>query len=342
MVENSKSAEARSTGKAQLLQHEIQGHRVLTLENEAIRVSIDVDHGAHIFEIRDKRTDIDVLYKDPKGLVYDVGGWYELFPNAGSGCSYKNTDIPGHGDVQYQSWEFRIEQDGDEEIRLFLWTESKVLPFLISKSIVFRSNESSLFISEKITNKSGEAEPYLWGQHITFGAPFVSPATRIDLPECRVFDRLEDHAADSRVLPGASGTLDSIQGKQGEMLDLTYFPADPFSEMLFIDEIKEYWYNVFNEQEGLGFALAWDNKAFPFLWLWQEHHTIQEAPFNGKVYSMALEPQASNVPTLSNAVEQGEAPVLQPGESLETWMTFVIHNTSDKVKFVSKEGQVRI
>ena len=109
----------KESSACRFLQHKVEGHHVLTLENDRIRVSIDVDQGAHIFEMMDKRTSINVLYKDPKGLAdYDVGGWYELFPNAGKGCSFKDTDIPKHGDVQHQPWEFRIEQKNAEEIRV--------------------------------------------------------------------------------------------------------------------------------------------------------------------------------------------------------------------------------
>ncbi|WP_409344933.1 DUF4432 family protein [Paenibacillus sp. MBLB4367] len=330
--------EQKQVPGCKLTQHTMDGHCVLTLENDAIRVSIDVDHGAHLFEMTDKRTNIDVMYKDPKGLSYDVGGWYELFPNAGTGCSYKGSDVPGHGDVQHLPWTFMIEQESEEEIRVHLRTESKVRPFALEKTVALKKGQASLHIAEKITNLSGEAEPYLWGHHVTFGAPFVSPYSRIDLPGCRVFDQPDYHPNNSRLLSGASGTLDRMPGKRGEKVDNTYFAAEPFNEMLFIDELQEHWYNVFNEQAGLGFALAWDGVVFPYLWLWQEHHSEQEEPFGGQLYAMALEPQASNAPTLSKAVSKGQAPVLEAGQSAETWLTVVMHANRDRVKSVNREG----
>lgn len=331
----------KESSACRFLQHKVEGHHVLTLENERIRVSIDVDQGAHIFEMTDKRTSINVLYKDPKGLAdYDVGGWYELFPNAGKGCSFKDTDIPKHGDVQHQPWEFRIEQKNAEEIRVLLWTQSKVRPFSLEKTLTVKRDQANLYITEKITNQSAAAEPYLWGHHITFGAPFVSSYSRIDLPTCHVYKRSEYHSDASRMTPVASGTLEAMPGKQGELVNITYFPKEPSGEMLFIDGLQDHWYNVFNEQTSLGFAIAWDRTVFPYLWLWQEHYSTQQAPFNGQVYTMALEPQASNVPILADAVAAGKAPILQAGQSAETWLTVVLHDTCNRVKSVTKEGDV--
>jgi galactose mutarotase-like enzyme len=332
--------EQKQAAGCKLTQHTMEGHRVLTLENDQIRVGIDLDHGAHLFEMTDKRTNIDVMYKDPKGLNYDVGGWYELFPNAGAGCSYNGTDIPGHGDVQHLPWTLRIDRETEEEILVHLRTESKVLPFVLEKNVVIRKGQPTLHIAEKITNLNDTAEPYLWGHHVTFGAPFIGPSCRIDLPDCRVFDQTDYHPDNSRLLAGGSGTLDRMPGKLGESVNNTYFAAEPFNEMLFIDELREHWYNVYNEKEELGFALAWDGVVFPYLWLWQEHHSEQDEPFNGQLYAMALEPQASNAPTLLNAVTKKQAPVLEAGQSAETWLTVVMHANPGRVKYVAQDGDV--
>jgi galactose mutarotase-like enzyme len=324
-----------------LIQHKVEGHHSITMENEWFRVSIDTDQGAHIFEMIDKRTNINVLYKDPKGLAaHDIGGWYELFPNAGSGCSFKDSDIPVHGDVQRLPWKFRIVQEDADELQVLLWTESKARPFALEKTIRLQRSQSNLYISEKITNLSKTAEPYLWGQHITFGPPFLSSCSRIDLPVCHVYNQPDKHPAESRLSSSSSGTLDAMPGKQGELVDITYFPNEPSSEMLFIDELQDHWYNVFNEQEGLGFAIAWDRQVFPYLWLWQVHHSVQQDRRKDHVYVMALEPQSSNVPILTNAAAEGKAPILMAGQSVEAWQTVVMHHTREHVKFVTKAGKL--
>jgi len=324
-----------------LSQHIIEGHNVLRLENEILSVGIDMDRGAHLFELTDKRTGIDVLYKDPKGLAaYDVGGWYELFPNAGKACSFKGMDIPAHGDVHRLPWTYRIERDNDAGIVVSMQTESKARPFALERTISLASGKSVLRIAEKITNRGDEAEPYLWGHHVTFGAPFVSPFSRIDLPACHVYKRGEYDTDASRLAPNASGSPDDMPGRLGDRVDLTYFPKASCAEMLFIDGLRGHWYNVFNERDRLGFALAWDGDVFPFLWLWQEHHATRRAPFNGQVYGLALEPQSSNVPILANAAAAGQAPILQAGQSRETWLTAILHDKCERVTGVDREGEV--
>ncbi len=65
----------------------VEGHRVARMLGPTVTASVDVDRGAHIFELVDLGSGTNVLYRDPRGLVdHVVGGWYSLFPNAGPAC----------------------------------------------------------------------------------------------------------------------------------------------------------------------------------------------------------------------------------------------------------------
>lgn len=319
----------------------IEDHVVLHLENEHICIGIDIDQGAHIYQLIDKKTNIDLLYNDPKGLAkHDIGGWYELFPNAGKACRFNEMEIPGHGDVRSAAWSYRINHESTDEIQLALEITSSVLPFKLEKKIGIKKDLPCLFISEKITNLSSETLPYLWGHHVTFGSPFISPFCRIDLPECRLYKRHDYGNEASRLAPQASGTIKRIPDKNGAPLDLTYFPSEICSEMLFIDELSEHWYNLFNEKLSVGCALSWHGVAFPYLWLWQENCAAQQPPFLGRTVGMALEPQSSNVPILTQSHEENQAPLLQAEHSMESYLTMTIHNNPNRVQFVSKEGNL--
>ncbi len=165
----------------------LENHRVLHLENGLIKVSIDIDRGAHIFAFIDKTTGLNVLYEDPKGVAeHDVGGLYELFPNAGKACVFNDIDIPNHGDVRNLIWSYGVNFANEDEIQLHLETASLSLPFKLEKKLLIRKNSASLHITEMLTNTGQETLPYLWGHHVTFGVPFVDECCRIDLPECRV------------------------------------------------------------------------------------------------------------------------------------------------------------
>lgn len=328
-------------GSCLLAQRRIEGHRVVTLANDAMQVSVDLDMGAHIFEITDRQTGTDVLYKDPKGLAaHDVGGWYELFPNAGKSCEFQGVQIPAHGDVRQVPWSFTVREYTEREIIILFQTASRVLPFFIQRTVALSAETACIFVQEKITNRGTDPAPYLWGHHVTFGSPFVCAATRMDLPPCRIFKLPEYDSEHSRIASMAEGTMERMMGKDGEPLDIRYFPADVCAEMLFADGLESHWYNVFQEEIGLGFALGWDSRVFPYLWLWQENLATQREPFCGRVRSMALEPQSANVPVLSRAVQAGTAPVLAGGGSVETWLTAALHHDRRPVRHVARDGRV--
>lgn len=314
---------------------------LLTLENDTIRVGICAGKGAHLYEWTDKWTGTEFLYQDPKGpLHYDVGGWYELFPNAGKACLYNGISVPKHGDVQHRPWTYEIAVHTPERIVLRLQTESGVLPYRLEKTVEIRRDRPCLFISEKVTNIGTDPQPYLWGHHVTFGGSFVDEHCRIDLPSCRVYKRPEYNPAASRLIPEAAGTLRDMPGKDGGRIDMSQFPAVPCSEMVFIDQLGGHWYSVYNEKRQVGIGLCWDGGAFPYLWLWQENFAEKTSPFHGNVRGLALEPQRSNVPILEQAVAAGEAPFLQPGESAEAWLTAVIHTIESPIAGVTQEGEL--
>jgi galactose mutarotase-like enzyme len=322
---------------------EIEGYSLLMLENEHIRISLNMGQGAHIFEFTDKKTGVNVLYKDPKGLFqYDVGGWYELFPNAGKACVYQDIQIPKHGDIQHLAWRYTVTEETDYRIEIRLFVESSIMPLRLEKMIAIESGRSALFIGERITNISLERQPYLWGHHVTFGEPFVDSSCRIDLPACRIFKRPDYDSPGSRLIAEAAGSLTNMPGRDGASLDLSYYPDQPASEMLFTEQLQEHWYNVYNTSLGLGFGLSWDGVAYPYLWIWEENRYTSSAPFFGKVCGLALEPQSSNVPILADAVYQGKAPMLEAGESRESWLTAVIHHHEQPIVGMSREGGLKL
>ena len=170
------------------------------------------------------------------------------------------------------------------------------------------------------------------------GRIHVDEFCRIDLPLCRIYKRNGIEPPGSRLAREASGTLTDMPGKQGDRLDLSYFPASPFSEMLFIDQMHSHWYNLYNSQKQTGFGLCWNGEVFPYLWLWQENRFISAPPYNGQKRAMALEPQSSNEPILEQALKAGKAPYLEAGESVETWLTAVIHHEPQQVTQITQDG----
>jgi len=82
----------------------------------------------------------------------------------------------------------------------------------------------------------------------------------------------------------------------------------------------------------IGVAIVFDRTVFPHAWLWQVYGGWRGHPH------LALEPWTSHPMELEAARAAGRARVLQPGESLETDIAFVLFAGLDGVAGVRRKG----
>ncbi|WP_026877070.1 DUF4432 family protein [Jiangella gansuensis] len=294
----------------------LDGDRVLVVEDGEIRMSINVDHGAHIFELADLRSGTNLLYEDPDGSRhYRVGGWYELFPNAGSPCVVDGSSLSWHGDIQHRPWSWTVRASGPERIVVEFAARSHDLPFAIRRTVEL-AGDGDVRISETITNLSDRGLHYSWGHHVTFGAVMMGPGCRIDVPDAEFSAEPRDNPS-APYAPGARGTVDALPGRDGGTVDLTRFPGRPFSMMLFADRLPQHRCGIWSDELRTGIELEWDGDAFPALWIWATDKGSESLP---DVVACALEPQSSAVHTLSRAIEAGKAPFLRAGASRDAWL----------------------
>lgn len=321
-----------------LIEKKVDGDRCLILENQNVRVAINADHGSHLYELVDRASGINLLHADALGSRhYRVGGWYELFPNAGSPCVLDGRELSQHGDIQHQSWAYRVTSRTAELIEIELTADSQEMPFRLTKTIRFSSAVPGVHVGETVTNLSDTALPYLWGHHITFGEPFMTAASRIDLPDVDVYaaGRLP---AGAPYAPGARGPLTALPAPGGGTVDMTRFPDKPFTSMLFTDPMPQHWYNVWADDPNVGLAVAWDGSAFPVLWIWA---TRNGNPRDPSAIACALEPQSSETPGLADAVNAGQAPALGAAQSRSAWVRAVLHHNPERVTEVHADGTVQ-
>jgi galactose mutarotase-like enzyme len=294
----------------------VDGDRCLVMEDGQIRVSINVDHGAHLYELTDLRSGANVLYEDPAGpREYRVGGWYELFPNAGSPCVVEGRKLSWHGDIQYRPWSSKVLAADPDLVSVEFSATSADLPFGIRRTVTLAGG-GEVAVSETITNLSDSPLPYLWGHHVTFGAQMMGPSCRVTVPDVDMFAEPFDNPL-TPYLPGARGRLDAVPTRDGSTVDLSEFPEAPFHTMLFADDLPEYRCGIWSGDLAVGVSLEWDGEAFPALWFWA---TNKGTPSQPELVACALEPQASTVHPLSAAVEAAAAPVLDAGASRDGWL----------------------
>lgn len=340
------------------LECRVADQRALFLENERLRVGVLVDKGADIFQFLYKPTDTEFMLHTPWGLRrpaiqspqtawgtfldYYEGGWQEILPNGGPACTYRGVALGLHDEISVIPWQFQVVVDTPAEVQVALAVRPFRTPFYLRRLMRLRSHEAILTLEETLTNESGETLDFMWGHHPAFGAPFLGPECRIDLPgEALILETIEG-AAGTR-LGGGRHRWPLATARDGALVDFSRpEPGGAGVEDLgYVLNLPEGWYAVTNQAAQVGFALTWSLTAFPYLWVWRQFNGGADYPWYKRVYTMALEPWSS-YPSggLVTAVANGSAAQLGPGQSITTILRAVAYANVRSVKRVSPEGEI--
>jgi len=334
----------------------VQGQRLLFLENELLRVGVWVDKGADIFEFVHKPSDTDFMLHAPQGmrapavqsaasswgsfLDYYEGGWQEILPNGGPACKYKGIEFGLHGEISTIPWQYTLDVDDPGKVQVTLEVRPFRTPFYLRRRMTLGSGEAVLTMEETLTNEGGEAMDLMWGHHPAFGAPFLSQACHVDLPQGDLI--LETFA-------GGAGTRLESSGRhhwpmaQAADVSIDFSRPDPagsgHEDLGYVMNLPEGWYAITNQERGVGFAMAWSLDAFPYLWVWRNCNVRSGYPWYGRVYTMALEPWTSHPSAgLLTAIQNGSAIKLQAGQSKSATLRAIAYHNVQKVSRVSPDG----
>lgn len=297
----------------------LDGHRIVEMASQALIVRIDVTRGAHIFHLEHRERPGNILYEDPRGVAeHEIGGWFELFPNAGAASEHP--PVPQHGDVRDLAWTVVASEDGADGARLVLEVRSRSVPLLLVREI--RLDGETLVLTTRIRNEGVVTQNYLWGSHLTFGALLLREDLLIDLPAREIFTTEAFVGPHARVAAGG-GTLERLPARSGGSIDARR-PGKlsaPSSEMLFARGAEGSAALLTSDHD---VRISWDTEAFPAAWLWLENRATQVEPFFGDVVALAIEPQSSTTVGLEDAVRDGSAPSLAPGAEAAGWVAVVV------------------
>jgi len=311
-----------------------RGHPALWLENETLRVGVLPEKGADIFELVYLPAHVQLLIEMPQGLKPPAGvpqaefldnyegGWQELFPNHGDGCTFRGEALPMHGEVALLPWEARVLRDDAQETAVHLQVRCRKTPFRLERTMRLRAGAARLEIHGKVTNESTEPCAFVWGHHVTLGEAFLDGESWLDVPAAslRTPEALFEPAT-ARLAPGQTRAWPMATGRNGESIDQRSIPgrAVRSHDDAFITGLERGHYTVTSLRQGLRFSLDWDAQLFPWIAYWQPFGGADAAPFTG-MYGVGLEPWVSRFP-LAEAVEKGQARSLAGGKSLETRLT---------------------
>jgi hypothetical protein len=292
--------------------HEVAllGLDAVVLENAALRVTVLAGKGTDIVEFAYKPLDLDFAplspggIRDPRTLSRDgadpaaafmesyPGGWQEVLPNGGAPATHAGASYGQHGEIALVPWDHAIERDDEAGVTVAFEVALRAVPLRLTKRLSLDRSSPELQVEETLVNESDETVDVMWGHHIAFGRPFLRPGCRLELPIEAPFDVVPE--------PGAPSAIDYLHG---------------FGDVG--------TYTVRDDRVGL--RVAWDARAMPYLWVWQEHGATRAYPWWGRLRTIGLEP-FSSFPTdgLAEAVRNGSALRLAPRERRDFHLTATV------------------
>ena len=312
----------------------------LILENAALRVTVLPELGGHVLDLIDKVADRNLLWANPRtsprrapyGAHFDdwwSGGWDEIFPT-GDRAQLHGEQLPYMGELWSVPW---TAQAGTMGNRAWITAAglATMAPARLERTLELRDDEPVLRAHYRLTNLDVRPLPFLWGIHPSFS---VTPSHRIDAParEMRV-------GVSSGAAMGTVGTTydwpaqpDPIAA--GRSRDVRLIP--PASDALFgghwATNLEAGWLALTDTSTHRGVAIAFSVDVFPHAWLWQAY-----GGWRGH-YHLCLEPWTGYPMQLNEAEAAGRARVLEPGESLETDVAFVLFSGLDQVGAVERQA----
>jgi hypothetical protein len=319
-----------------------RGVRAVVIENDLVRADVFPEAGAKIYNVVYKPLDYNFLWHHPRvplekvalGLPYDdyfSGGWDELFPNDAPG-PFGGLNLPDHGELWCRPWDFRVTDDVQGEVTLYLSRMNAVTTTFVEKWITLRDGESIFRFRHRITNHGKDKLEFLWKLH---PACVSSEHHRVDVPG----KRGEYVAAEWSRLDDANLTFDwpNPTNKRGETADLR-FPLPITSgkrDFVYVTELEQGWCAITDTKKEVGFALTFPVEVFPTVWLFMPHGGWRD------IQTVILEPCTAYPKDLNVASQQGTIGKLGPGETLECEVNAIVYAGLKGVRAITRDGVVR-
>jgi galactose mutarotase-like enzyme len=326
--------------------------RQIVLENERLRVGVLAGKGSDVVELNYKPRDLDFVWltaggvrnptaylstsPDPLATFLDTypGGWQEIFPNGGAPSSFFGAQFGQHGEVCNLPWNVRLVEETEQAVAAGFAVRTQKSPFLLDKTLRLVAGESTLHLTETVTNESDVPLRAMWGHHLAFGRPFLDETCHIRLPDgvTIIPHPVPIHPDGRRVKPDQRPPWPLAERTDGQPLDLsTLPPRGTLSELVYLTDFREGWYEVVHPAKGIGFRVEWDATVMPYLWYWQEFGASTGYPWYGRHYNIGLEP-FSSYPTngLAEAVANDTALTIGPREERPFWLRATVFEVEDQ------------
>jgi hypothetical protein len=275
---------------------------LVTLESDALRVTVNPHVGGTISAVHHKPTGLSVLgtvpwetldtplpgfaaRNEPEWLTRYTGGWPLLFPNAGDACTVDGVFHGFHGEASVAPWEM----DNDDGALLLTRDFASVAATMRRRISV---NGETLTIDEGLTYSGVSSVDVMWGHHPSFGSDLLAAAFEVTSGAGRVEAEERFDPPASPIATGAAGTWPLLPAKAGGMADLAH-PLQPWASVAYLTDFSAPWAAIRRMDDAIAVLLTWDAERFPCAWLWYELDATQDAPWNGGTRLIGIEPSTT-------------------------------------------------
>ena len=287
--------------------------RAVQLENAHFRVSLTVE-GGHLAEILHKGSGVNPLWLPPWPSIEPSTHDFARHPEYGAGSEARllsgilghsicldtfgapsaeeaAAGMPVHGEgpvIPYQ-----VSASSGDEVTLAATLRLAQLRF--SRRIEIAPGLPVVVLSETVENLSASDRPIAWTQHVTLGPPFLEsgstqfrlPATRSKVGDASFNDNLGPY------LPDAEFVWPNCPLKGGGTEDFQTYTRRPvsggFTTHLMDPAREQAFFLAWSPSSKILFGYIWQQKDFPWLARWEEHHLRTQPPWNGNGVTCGME-----------------------------------------------------
>ncbi len=314
------------------LKARVRDLRAVELENDWLRVTILPDVGAKIYDLVWKPTGKNFLWHNPRiaPQTYPVegnfdnywcGGWDDAFPTCDA-CEYRGEQFPNLGELRSVRWNVELarSEGGSAETRLVAY--GPISPVKAEKSVLLDADSPLLRMRYEITNLGPLPLEFIWGTH-----PALHPDsdTILHVP---ARTGIVGQASHPRLgTPGERYSWPGLETPYGRT-DMSRVQAAEAGIYCghYTTDFQEGWYSVENTQTGEGFLLRFPLEVCPYLWMW-----LVYGGWRG-YYHIILEPWTSYPVNLAEAVRNGSARRLGPGEKFTVEVRATVYTSPETWK----------
>lgn len=163
----------------------------------------------------------------------------------------------------------------------------------VRRRIEFVQEKPMVVVETTVRNLAPLDRPLCWAEHVTFGPPFLSEKTVVDMPAGQAMVYPADFGADSLLEPGREFTWPTAPGRKGKTLDWRRPPgarrATDFTAQLLDTSRAVVWFTAVNRAMDLSVGYVFRRLDFPWLGIWDEKFARTTPPWRGRTWSRGME-----------------------------------------------------